>query len=74
VVGINVRNRDLQSVVTDIQKIVTTEIKLTDYVNMEDNLKNLQSAKSQVDDCRATALFLIFILLYILLLVPSKKP
>jgi cobalt-zinc-cadmium resistance protein CzcA len=73
VVGINVRNRDLQSVVTDIQKIVTTEIKLpTGYCEYGGQFENLQKRKSQVDDCRATRL-IIFILLYFLLLVPSKK-
>jgi cobalt-zinc-cadmium resistance protein CzcA len=44
VVGINVRNRDLQSVVTDIQKIVTTEIKLPTgyYVEYGGQFENLQ--------------------------------
>jgi Cu/Ag efflux pump CusA len=31
---------------------------------MEDNLKIYKAQKSQVDDCRATRLLLIFILLY----------
>jgi cobalt-zinc-cadmium resistance protein CzcA len=47
VVGINVRNRDLQSVVTDIQKIVNTEIKLPPgyMFNMEDSLKTFKVLK-----------------------------
>jgi cobalt-zinc-cadmium resistance protein CzcA len=50
VVGINVRNRDLQSVVTDIQKIVNTEIKLPPgyYVQYGGQFENLQSAKARL--------------------------
>jgi cobalt-zinc-cadmium resistance protein CzcA len=39
------RNRDLQSVVTDIQKIVTTEIKLPTDMEYGGQFENLQSAK-----------------------------
>jgi hypothetical protein len=50
------------SVVTDIQKIVTTEIKLpTDIMwNMEDNLKILQSAKARLMIAVPLALFNIY--------------
>ncbi|MBC5837669.1 CusA/CzcA family heavy metal efflux RND transporter [Flavobacterium muglaense] len=66
VVGINVRNRDLQSVVTDIQKIVDTEVKLPTgyYVQYGGQFENLQSAKARLMIAVPIALFLIFILLY----------
>lgn len=66
VVGINVRNRDLQSVVTDIQKIVDTQIKLPPgyYVQYGGQFENLQSAKARLMIAVPIALFLIFILLY----------
>ena len=66
VVGINVRNRDLQSVVTDIQKIVATKVKLPVgyYVKYGGQFENLQSAKARLLIAVPIALFLIFILLY----------
>ena len=66
VVGINVRNRDLQSVVTDIQKIVDTKIKLPAGYSVKygGQFENLQSAKSRLLIAVPIALFLIFILLY----------
>jgi cobalt-zinc-cadmium resistance protein CzcA len=66
VVGINVRNRDLQSVVTDIQKIVDSKIKLPTgyYVEYGGQFENLESAKARLLIAVPLALFLIFILLY----------
>ena len=66
VVGINVRNRDLQSVVLDIQNIVNTKIKLpVGYtVSYGGQFENLQSAKARLAIAVPIALFLIFILLY----------
>jgi cobalt-zinc-cadmium resistance protein CzcA len=66
VVGINVRNRDLQSVVTDIQKIVDSKIKLPAgyYVQYGGQFENLQSAKARLMVAVPIALFLILILLY----------
>jgi heavy metal efflux system protein len=66
VVGINVRNRDLQSVVDDIQKIVETKIKLPSgyYVTYGGQFENLQSAKARLLIAVPIALFLIFILLH----------
>jgi cobalt-zinc-cadmium resistance protein CzcA len=66
VVGINVRNRDLQSVVTDIQKNVATKVKLPSgyYVKYGGQFENLQSAKARLMIAVPIALFLIFILLY----------
>nr|WP_315256222.1 CusA/CzcA family heavy metal efflux RND transporter [uncultured Flavobacterium sp.] len=66
VVGVNVRNRDLQSVVTDIQKIVDTKIKLSPgyYVEYGGQFKNLNSAKARLAIAVPIALVLIFILLH----------
>ncbi len=66
VVGINVRNRDLQSVVDDIQKIVDTKINLPSgyYVTYGGQFENLQSAKARLLIAVPIALFLIFILLH----------
>ncbi|WP_300977849.1 CusA/CzcA family heavy metal efflux RND transporter, partial [Flavobacterium sp.] len=66
VVGINVRNRDLQSVVTDIQKIVDTQIKLPAgyYVQYGGQFENLESAKARLLIAVPIALLLIFILLH----------
>ena len=66
VVGINVRNRDLQSVVTDVQQIVENKIKLPAgyYVKYGGQFENLQSAKARLMIAVPIALFLIFILLY----------
>lgn len=66
VVGINVRNRDLQSVVDDIQKIINVKIKLpTGYrVTYGGQFENLQSAKARLLIAVPIALALIFILLY----------
>jgi cobalt-zinc-cadmium resistance protein CzcA len=66
VVGINVRNRDLQNVVTDIQKIVNTEIKLPSsyYVQYGGQFENLQSAKARLMVAVPLALFLILIFVF----------
>jgi cobalt-zinc-cadmium resistance protein CzcA len=66
VVGINVRNRDLQSVVLDIQNIVENKIKLPVGYTLSygGQFENLQSAKARLAIAVPIALFLIFILLY----------
>lgn len=66
VIGVNVRNRDLQSVVNDIQRIVEVKIKLPAgyYVKYGGQFENLQSAKARLLIAVPIALFLIFILLY----------
>ncbi|PZX93474.1 CusA/CzcA family heavy metal efflux RND transporter [Flavobacterium aquariorum] len=66
VVGVNVRNRDLQSVVNDIQKIVDTKIKLPAgyYVKYGGQFENLNSAKARLTIAVPIALVLIFILLH----------
>jgi cobalt-zinc-cadmium resistance protein CzcA len=66
VVGINVRNRDMQSVVDDVQKIINEKIKLPPgyYVTYGGQFENLQSAKARLMIAVPIALFLIFVLLY----------
>ncbi|WP_372756850.1 CusA/CzcA family heavy metal efflux RND transporter [Mariniflexile sp.] len=66
VVGINVRNRDLQSVVDDVKHIIDSKLKLpTGYtVTYGGQFENLQSAKSRLMVAVPIALVLIFILLH----------
>lgn len=66
VVGINVRNRDMQSVVDDVQKIISEKIKLPEgyYITYGGQFENLQSAKARLMIAVPIALFLIFVLLY----------
>ncbi|MBE15716.1 MAG: CusA/CzcA family heavy metal efflux RND transporter [Dokdonia sp.] len=66
VVGINVRNRDLQSVVDDVKKLIDDNIKLpVGYsITYGGQFENLQSAKSRLLVAVPIALILIFVLLY----------
>ena len=66
VVGINVRNRDLQSVVDDVQKLIDENIKLpVGYsITYGGQFENLQSARARLLVAVPIALILIFILLY----------
>jgi len=66
VVGINVRNRDLQSVVDDIKQVIDNQVKLpVGYsVTYGGQFENLQSAKARLAIAVPIALILIFILLY----------
>ncbi|WP_033959841.1 CusA/CzcA family heavy metal efflux RND transporter [Psychroserpens jangbogonensis] len=66
VVGINVRNRDLQSVVNDVQEIIESKLKLPVGYNITygGQFENLQSAKDRLLVAVPVALVLIFILLY----------
>ena len=66
VVGINVRNRDLQSVVTDVQKRIESNIKLpVGYtITYGGQFENLQSAKDRLKIAVPIALVLIFFLLF----------
>ena len=66
VVGINVRNRDLQSVVDDLKALIDSNIKLPIGYNITygGQFENLQSAKSRLLVAVPIALLLIFILLY----------
>jgi len=65
-VGINVRNRDLQSVVEDVQKLIEKNIKLpTGYtITYGGQFENLQSATKRLQIVVPIALLLIFVLLY----------
>ena len=66
VVGINVRNRDLQSVVDDVRRLINENIKLpVGYtITYGGQFENLESAKSRLLIAVPIALILIFILLY----------
>ncbi|MQP52232.1 MULTISPECIES: CusA/CzcA family heavy metal efflux RND transporter [unclassified Flavobacterium] len=66
IVGINVRNRDLQSVVDDVKKIIDTKVKLPSgyRVTYGGQFENLQSAKARLMIAVPIALFLIFVLLH----------
>ncbi|MEZ4797162.1 MAG: CusA/CzcA family heavy metal efflux RND transporter [Flavobacteriaceae bacterium] len=66
VVGINVRNRDLQSVVDDVKQLIEANIKLpAGYsITYGGQFENLQNASARLKVAVPVALFLIFILLY----------
>ena len=66
VVGVNVRNRDLQSVVDEIRTIIDSKIKLpVGYtITYGGQFENLQSAKARLMVAVPIALTLIFLLLY----------
>ena len=66
VVGINVRNRDLQSVVNDIQNRIESNITLpVGYsITYGGQFENLQSAKNRLKIAVPIALVLIFFLLF----------
>lgn len=66
VVGVNVRNRDLQSVVDDIQAAVNRELELpVGYtIIYGGQFENLQSAKNRLLWAVPIALILIFVMLY----------
>lgn len=66
VVGINVRNRDLQSVVDDVEQLINTNVKLpVGYtISYGGQFENLQSARQRLLVAVPIALALIFIMLY----------
>lgn len=66
VVGVNVRNRDLESVVEDVQSIIESQVSLpTNYfVEYGGQFQNLRSARTRLSYAVPVALLLIFILLY----------
>lgn len=65
-IGINVRNRDVQSVVNDIEKVMKSKITLPSgyYVKYGGTFENLQAAKSRLAIVVPLALALIFTLLF----------
>jgi len=66
VVGINVRNRDLQSVVDDVQLLIDDNITLPPgyIITYGGQFENLQNAKARLMVAVPIALLLIFIMLY----------
>ncbi len=66
VVGFNVRDRDVESVVTDIQKKLNAEVKLPEgyYFTYGGTFENLKAASKRLMIAVPIALLLIFLLLY----------
>lgn len=66
VVGVNVRGRDLESVVKDVQQVIDKKIKLpTGYtIDYGGQFENLRTAKERLMIAVPIALILIFVLLY----------
>ncbi len=66
VVGINVRNRDLQSVVDEVQSLIKENVKLPIGYNITygGQFENLESAKERLLVAVPIALILIFVMLY----------
>lgn len=66
VVSINVRNRDMESLVNEMQQIINTQVKLPYgyYITYGGQFENLQHAKQRLIVAVPVALFLIFIMLY----------
>ncbi|WP_026451582.1 CusA/CzcA family heavy metal efflux RND transporter [Aequorivita capsosiphonis] len=66
VVGVNVRNRDLQSVVDDVQTVIDENVKLpVGYtIDYGGQFENLESAKKRLLIAVPIALLLIFVMLY----------
>lgn len=66
VVGVNVRNRDLESVVNDVQTIIERDVKIpTGYsISYGGQFENLRTASARLKVAVPIALILIFVLLY----------
>lgn len=66
VIGVNVRNRDLESVVNDVQNAIESKINLPEeyYITYGGQFENLQSARKRLLIAGPIALLLIFIMLY----------
>ncbi len=66
VIGINVRNRDVESLVGEIQQIIESNIELPEgyYITYGGQFENLQNASRRLKIVVPLALALIFILLY----------
>ena len=66
VIGINVRNRDVESLVEEIQKIINMNIDLPEgyYITYGGQFENLQNARERLKIVVPIALGLIFLLLY----------
>lgn len=66
VVGVNVRNRDLESVVKDVQVVINEKVKLPIGYTIEygGQFENLRTARERLMIAVPIALILIFVLLY----------
>ncbi|GAB3288617.1 efflux RND transporter permease subunit [Hymenobacter tenuis] len=66
-IGVNVRNRDVESLVQDIQQQLTAGLKLPEGYSLKygGQFENLQKAKSRLAVAVPVALLLIFVLLYL---------
>jgi heavy metal efflux system protein len=65
-IGFNVRNRDVQSAISEVTKQIDTKVKLPSgyYVTFGGQFQNLQAAKDRLAIAVPVALLLIFVLLY----------
>ena len=66
-VGVNVRNRDMASTVSDIQNVLTSKLKLPPgyFIDYGGQFENLEAAKLTLSYAVPAALFIIIFLLYI---------
>ncbi len=66
VVSINVRNRDMESLVEEMQEIIKTKLDIPAgyYITYGGQFENLQQAKQRLLVAVPVALFLIFLMLY----------
>lgn len=66
VVGVNVRNRDLESVVEDVQSIINQQIKIPTGYNIAygGQFENLRNARKRLGIAVPIALILIFVFLF----------
>ena len=67
IIGFNVRNRDVQSIVDEIMAKTEKRLKFPPgyYITYSGSFKNLQEAKTRLSIAVPVALFLIFILLFL---------
>ncbi|MDX2246749.1 MAG: CusA/CzcA family heavy metal efflux RND transporter [Bacteroidia bacterium] len=66
VIGINVRNRDMESVVKDVQRLIETNIQLPSgyTISYGGQFENLRSAKARLSIAVPVAMLLILIMLH----------
>jgi len=66
-VSFNVRNRDVQSIITDIKKVVTKKLKLPSgyYITFGGQFENLIAAQKRLSIAVPIALILIFVMLFL---------
>jgi cobalt-zinc-cadmium resistance protein CzcA len=66
IIGVNVRNRDIQSVVDEIKEVVSEKVKIPEgyYLQYGGQFENMQSAKNRLMLVLPLSLIIIFIMLY----------